>query len=553
MKNFRKNNGITLIALVITIIVLLILAGVSIAMLTGQNGILTQAQNAKNATEQAQKQEENILNSYEDIINGNYIEIKQVTDENPGVLEGTGTDTDPYTINSIEDLVVFASNVTNGTTYEGQTVELGLNLDFNSDKSYVEPLRTDYAEYGYDGELKTLLTTGKGFKPIGKYDVQEGTNENIVSQNNFEGVFDGNDNVIKNLYINKVGENKIEEIGLFANNCGEIKNLGLIDVNIYVNGESMITGGIAGATFGNITACYVTGEIKCDVTLWSMVGGITGNARIGLQIAECSNSANITINNLGETGQAVVAGIIGNSELTDTDVEINKCYNSGNIYGYSEKNTVFVGGIATILRNGKIMNCYNTGKIEGKGTNSTYIGGILGNTTADNENNEIRNCYNIGEIIFSGEVDNSEIFIGGIVGYSINTNISNVYNAKEIKINGQNSNIRIGGLCATFLRETIANGYNIGNIIAENTTSENIGGVIGSTSSTVILKNCYYLKGTYLKAIGLTYGLTEENNDTTELENLTDFPNILEVINSDNVFKEDTNNINNGNPILAWQ
>ncbi len=43
----KQVKGITLIALVITIIVLLILAGVSIAMLTGQNGILTQAANAK--------------------------------------------------------------------------------------------------------------------------------------------------------------------------------------------------------------------------------------------------------------------------------------------------------------------------------------------------------------------------------------------------------------------------------------------------------------------------------------------------------------------------
>ena len=41
-----KERGITLIALVITIIVLLILAGVSIAMLTGENGILSQAQKA---------------------------------------------------------------------------------------------------------------------------------------------------------------------------------------------------------------------------------------------------------------------------------------------------------------------------------------------------------------------------------------------------------------------------------------------------------------------------------------------------------------------------
>ena len=42
-----EEKGITLIVLVITIIVLLILAGVSIAMLTGNNGILTQASNAK--------------------------------------------------------------------------------------------------------------------------------------------------------------------------------------------------------------------------------------------------------------------------------------------------------------------------------------------------------------------------------------------------------------------------------------------------------------------------------------------------------------------------
>ncbi len=53
----KKTNGITLIALIITIIVLLILAGVSIAMITGQNGILTQAQNAKQATEGAAAKE----------------------------------------------------------------------------------------------------------------------------------------------------------------------------------------------------------------------------------------------------------------------------------------------------------------------------------------------------------------------------------------------------------------------------------------------------------------------------------------------------------------
>ena len=51
MNKFKETKGITLIALVITIIVLLILAGVSIAMLTGENGILNQANKAKTETE----------------------------------------------------------------------------------------------------------------------------------------------------------------------------------------------------------------------------------------------------------------------------------------------------------------------------------------------------------------------------------------------------------------------------------------------------------------------------------------------------------------------
>lgn len=54
----RNQKGITLIALVITIIVLLILAGVSIAMLTGDNGILTQTNKSKVAQIEGQVKEE---------------------------------------------------------------------------------------------------------------------------------------------------------------------------------------------------------------------------------------------------------------------------------------------------------------------------------------------------------------------------------------------------------------------------------------------------------------------------------------------------------------
>ena len=53
MRNVRESNGITLIALVITIIVLLILAGVTIVAISGENGILQRAVEAKEKTEQA--------------------------------------------------------------------------------------------------------------------------------------------------------------------------------------------------------------------------------------------------------------------------------------------------------------------------------------------------------------------------------------------------------------------------------------------------------------------------------------------------------------------
>ena len=53
-----KEKGITLIALVVTIVVLIILAAVSISMLSGDNGIITQAQNSKNETEIGNEKEQ---------------------------------------------------------------------------------------------------------------------------------------------------------------------------------------------------------------------------------------------------------------------------------------------------------------------------------------------------------------------------------------------------------------------------------------------------------------------------------------------------------------
>ena len=61
------NKGITLVALVITIIILLILAGVSITAIT-QTGLFEKAKQAKKKTINAQEEQQNILNKYTDYI-----------------------------------------------------------------------------------------------------------------------------------------------------------------------------------------------------------------------------------------------------------------------------------------------------------------------------------------------------------------------------------------------------------------------------------------------------------------------------------------------------
>ena len=84
----KRNKGITLIALVITIIVLLILAGVAIAMLSGQNGILKRAADAKTETEQAQENEAEYLEDYEDLINESTGNLGKVKDYKNKIIEG---------------------------------------------------------------------------------------------------------------------------------------------------------------------------------------------------------------------------------------------------------------------------------------------------------------------------------------------------------------------------------------------------------------------------------------------------------------------------------
>ncbi len=94
----RNQKGVTLIALVITIIVLLILAGVSIAMLTGDNGILTQAKSAKiNQIEGQVREEVNLA-----------VQAAKMDAENKAVTTNTGflAETNPAAVKTelVKDL-----------------------------------------------------------------------------------------------------------------------------------------------------------------------------------------------------------------------------------------------------------------------------------------------------------------------------------------------------------------------------------------------------------------------------------------------------------------
>ena len=65
MNIIKNKKGITLIALVVTIIILLILAGVAIGTLTGENGLFSRTKQAKEKTIDSQNRENKILDNYE--------------------------------------------------------------------------------------------------------------------------------------------------------------------------------------------------------------------------------------------------------------------------------------------------------------------------------------------------------------------------------------------------------------------------------------------------------------------------------------------------------
>ena len=118
----NSNKGITLIALVVTIIVLLILAGVSIATLTGPNGLLTRVNDAKTATEKAgakEKVQVEVAASYDNRGNLSTELLNKNLENVAGLTSGTPITNFPATV--VVDGYEVTIDEDGNVTVEGET------------------------------------------------------------------------------------------------------------------------------------------------------------------------------------------------------------------------------------------------------------------------------------------------------------------------------------------------------------------------------------------------------------------------------------------------
>ena len=310
---------------------------------------------------------------------------------------------------------------------------------------------------------------------------------------------------------------------------------------------------------------YVSGSINAIGKGYMPVGGICGGTKGSANIENCYNLASIECKNINETqynGNITCGGIAGQISAENSNdnevVNIENCFNRRNINANGGNTLVLVGGIvgadAENSVNSNINNCYNNAKIQGSTSSNMNrgVGGIVGDLISGN----LSNCYNVGNVIGIKNGDRTSdvslFMIGGITGIQgSNSTIYNVFNIGKVTSTNSSIDLRVGGITGGIANNatnaSINNAYNTGSIEAEGLSSSQVGSISGS--NLITLSNCFYLKGTY--SIGVAGSGTVTG--VIEWDSIDKFPSVLSVVNEDEVFKEDTNNINNGYPILDYQ
>ncbi len=430
-------KGITLISLVVTIIVLLILAGVTISLLLGDNGIIQQAINSKEQTEissvreqarldiadwtadRVTKGENTYINSWEDLKsilgaanpiaeNRYYADVTEqgiitpsgyivniedflnqetiVIDKNPGILEDLGNN--KLQISSMEDLIAFSYNVNSGNeNYLGKTVVLGRNLDFNDDNSYADS-SSKYSIAKNENNITIGYIPDNGSSTSIKDHLTNKDGEGFIpvggagytnSSNTFKGNFDGQFYYLDNYYTNATNYFG-GFFGTISTNV-TISNFG-IESGETKSGSGAPAGGIIGnITNGNIniTSCYNRSNISDSANCGGIVGYITGGNQIN--ITNCFNTGNIS-NATGPSG-----GIIGLLQ-SYSQANIINCFNVGNLDSLNSSPLGGIIGFPSTSNDGVclISNCYNSGNISGN-SNGAITGLFYNNTTT------INTCY----------------------------------------------------------------------------------------------------------------------------------------------------------------
>ena len=257
----KSENGITLIALVITIIVLLILAGVTIATLTGDNGILTQSKKAKEEWELGKEEEASILEGYEGIIeettSGGLWQLKLSTDkfsENVSInvyskyyylgmpntlkeykelyilkimgMEETYTNLEEaicemyFQVSDIEEVIQIMEGM-DGTTWTRDDIVYGIFFDFEKGKNENDVLKligfSDEnisqieTEYEKNKELQEQGIPEKYLNRTYKIIYPDGTEETVLGENLaiYKGEYSVNEN--NKSYTIKIVENEVEQ------------------------------------------------------------------------------------------------------------------------------------------------------------------------------------------------------------------------------------------------------------------------------------------------------------------------------------------------------
>ena len=306
---------------------------------------------------------------------GKVSEIEIVKDPNPGNLEGDGSESNPYQINSLDDYSKFARDSENGETYEGKYIVLNLDLVFE---------KGAYPIIGEDTSKEGIVFLGNF---DGKGHVLKDIKVKSTELSGYKAVFGTNGGTIENLGVENIQyslSSTDDDAGpyasIVANNEGIIRNCyaknSTVKAAVYV-------AGIAGYNEGTIENCYNLCELQglslSDDTGWNEAcfGGIVGENEKGGKIRNCYNFGNIDFNI--KEGQpdykGYIGGIAGYNEGT-----IENCYNLGKVTSLRN----YVGGITGQNKTSEsiITNCYNAGIIEGKEPYASIAGGNLGTITS---------------------------------------------------------------------------------------------------------------------------------------------------------------------------